>query len=177
MSAKQGSPVAIVVMGVQGTGKTTVGSLLAKELGVPFIDGDRLHPQRNIDLMASGHPLTDADRAPWLDRVGHALAESLPTGGAVIACSALRKTYRDRLRLDAPEAYFLELFGPMELIASRLDERTHEYMPHTLLQSQYDTLEPLGDDERGRRISVEHSPEDIVADVVSTYRQQVEELA
>jgi carbohydrate kinase (thermoresistant glucokinase family) len=171
---EQDPTVSIVVMGVQGVGKTTIGTQLAERLGVPFIDGDRLHPPRNVELMASGHPLTDEDREPWLRRVGETLAEHRATGGLVIVCSALRRRYRDALRSFDPEAFFVELHGPMELVAERIGKRTHEYMPPALLQSQYDTLEPLAADERGMRVSIEPAPEVIVDEVLARYLSTAE---
>ncbi len=171
---EQDPTVSIVVMGVQGVGKTTIGTQLAQRLGVPFIDGDRLHPPRNVELMASGHPLTDEDREPWLRRVGETLAEHRATGGLVIVCSALRRRYRDALRSFDPEAFFVELHGPMELVAERIGGRTHEYMPPALLQSQYDTLEPLAADERGMRVSIEPAPEVIVDEVLARYLSTAE---
>jgi carbohydrate kinase (thermoresistant glucokinase family) len=171
---EQDPTVSIVVMGVQGVGKTTIGTQLAERLGVPFIDGDRLHPPRNVELMASGHPLTDEDREPWLRRVGETLAEHRATGGLVIVCSALRRRYRDALRSFDPEAFFVELHGPMELVAERIGGRTHEYMPPALLQSQYDTLEPLAADERGLRVSIEPAPEVIVDEVLARYLSTAE---
>lgn len=170
-------PVALIVMGVQGTGKTTLGELLAKKLGVPFVDGDRLHPPRNIELMASGKPLTDSDRAPWLQKVGETLAAHQDSGGAVIACSALRRTYRDTLRSHVQDAFFVEPFGPIDIVAERIASRDHEYMPHTLLQSQYDTLEPLAEDEYGMRVGITPAPEKIVQEVLATYAERVGELA
>jgi len=169
--------VSIVVMGVQGIGKSTIGSLLASELGVPFIDGDRLHPARNIKIMASGKPLNDSDRAPWLSIVGETLAGHQASGGAVIACSALRRAYRDFLRASAPDAYFVEPFGPVALVSQRIAKRDHEYMPHALLQSQYGTLEPLQSDEKGLRTSVVLTPDAIVEQVISSYRAQMEQPA
>jgi carbohydrate kinase (thermoresistant glucokinase family) len=171
---EQDPTVSIIVMGVQGVGKTTIGTQLAERLGVPFIDGDRLHPPRNVELMASGHPLTDEDREPWLRRVGETLAEHRATGGLVIVCSALRRRYRDALRSFDPEAFFVELHGPMELVAERIGKRTHEYMPPALLQSQYDTLEPLAADERGMRVSIEPAPEVIVDEVLARYLSTAE---
>ncbi len=173
----QGPTVSIVVMGVQGVGKTTLGTLLAQRLGVPFIDGDRLHPPRNVELMASGRPLTDEDRAPWLRSVGEALAAHRETGGLVIVCSALRRRYRDTLRGFDPGVFFVEPHGPMELVAARIGSRTHEYMPPQLLQSQYDTLEPLADDERGMRVSIDATPEAIVEQVLERYLATAEERA
>lgn len=163
--------VSIVAMGTQGVGKSTVGRSLAEALGVAFIDGDDLHPAHNIALMAAGTPLTDADREPWLHTVGETLAEHASSGGAVVACSALRRRYRDLIRGHVPGVYFVEPWGPMELIAERVAARDHEYMPATLLQSQYDTLEPLADDEDGIRVSVVATPAEIVDDVIAHYRR------
>ncbi|GAB3600652.1 gluconokinase [Microbacterium tumbae] len=162
--------VSMVVMGVQGTGKTTIGRMLGDRLGVPFIDGDDLHPARNIELMAAGTPLTDADREPWLHMVGEALADHADDGGLVIVCSALRRRYRDLIREHAADAYFVEPWGPIELIRERVGGREHQYMPATLLQSQFDTLEPLGADEDGIRVSVADTPEEIVGTVLEAYR-------
>lgn len=164
----------IVVMGVQGIGKSTIGRLLGERLGVPFVDGDRLHPERNVESMAAGIPLTDADREPWLHIVGETLLAHRQEGGVVVACSALRRAYRDLIRSHDPGVYFVEPWGPIDLIAERVGARTHEYMPATLLQSQYDTLEPLGDGELGVRVSVAQTPDAIVdaviADLVSNGR-------
>ncbi len=164
------SGTAIVVMGVQGTGKSTVGEKLAARLSVPFIDGDDLHPQRNVDLMAAGTPLTDTDREPWLHLVGEALADHADSGGLVIVCSALRRRYRELILGHAPDAYFVETWGPIGLIAERVGARDHQYMPATLLQSQFDTLEPLAADEPGIRVSVVATPDEIVETALAAYR-------
>ena len=142
-----------VVMGVSGVGKTRTGSLLAEALGGSFIEGDDLHPDSNRARMAAGQPLTDEDRWPWLDRVGAALAQ--PDPPAVAACSALRRRYRDRLRDRVPGLVFLHLVGDPALVRTRLDARQGHFMPPTLLQSQYGTLEPLAPDELGLEVSVE----------------------
>ncbi|MGM7699523.1 gluconokinase [Microbacterium sp. A84] len=164
--------VSIVVMGVQGIGKSTIGSLLAERLGVPFIDGDDLHSEQNIELMAAGTALTDDNREPWLHAVGAALVERAASGGVVVACSALRRSYRDLIREHDPEAYFVDPWGAVELVRERVSARTHEYMPPALLQSQYDTLEPLAADEHGIRVSVIATPQAIVAQVAADYLSQ-----
>lgn len=141
--------VPIVVMGVSGSGKSTVGRTLAKALQRPFIDADDLHPVANKTKMAAGIPLEDADRWPWLALVGQALAAS-PT--PVVACSALKRRYRDALRNAAEVTVFLELDLPREALQGRLLERAHEFMSPTLLDSQLATLEPLELDEAGWRL-------------------------
>ncbi|UOE45734.1 gluconokinase [Agromyces larvae] len=155
----------IVVMGVQGSGKSTIGARLADRLGVPFLDGDDLHSDENRRRMAAGVPLTDDLRRPWLDEIGRRLAEA--SDGIVIACSALRRDYRDRLRVAAPETFTVHPAGPIELVAERIGARTHEFMPPELLQSQYATLEALGDDEHGLVVDLRLDPDAIVETVVS----------
>lgn len=162
----------IVVMGVQGIGKSTIGRMLAERLGIRFVDGDELHSPRNVELMASGTPLSDDDRGPWLRAVGETLAAHTASGGVVVACSALRREYRDLIREHDPLVYFVEPWGPIDLVRERVGSRTHEYMPPSLLQSQYDTLEPLAADERGIRVSVTAGPDEIVDAVVTDYRLQ-----
>lgn len=132
-------------MGVSGCGKTTVGALVAHELGLPFTDGDSLHPVKNIAKMAAGNPLNDGDRRPWLETVGRELAGS--GNGLVVACSALKRSYRDAIRTQAPDAVFLHLAGSREILGSRLEGRSGHVMPAALLESQLATLEPLGADE------------------------------
>ena len=157
------TPPLIVVMGVSGSGKTTIGRLLAARLGVPFEDADSLHSAANVAKMAAGHPLTDADRRPWLASVGQALAGARDTG-MVMACSALKRAYRDTIRADAPRARFLELDGSRALLESRVGHRRGHFMPASLLDSQLATLEPLAADEPGERLELDsHStPESIV---------------
>lgn len=142
----------IVVMGVSAVGKSSVASALAAALRVPFVDADDLHPPANIAKMGRGEPLDDDDRAPWLDAVAQRLAGA--DGGIVVACSALRRRYRDRLRAGAPEVVFLHLTGSDELLAARATARTDHFMPPALLRSQLDTLEPLAADEPGVTIDV-----------------------
>jgi gluconokinase len=150
----------IVVMGVSGSGKSTVGELLAERLGVPYADADDFHPAANIAKMSAGHPLDDADRAPWLDAIAGWIGEHGDRGG-VVTCSALRRRYRDRLRADAPGLLFLHLDGTPELIASRLAARTRHFMPSALLRSQMEALEPLAPDEAGAVVAIDGGPERI----------------
>jgi gluconokinase len=130
----------VVVMGVSGSGKTTVGQALAERLSLPFTDGDDLHPEANVAKMAAGIPLTDDDRWPWLDAVGAALAH----GAQVVACSALRRAYRDRLRAAAPGIALVLLDAPRDVLAARLTDRPGHFMPPALLDSQLQTLELPG---------------------------------
>lgn len=145
-----------MVMGVQGSGKSTLGSLLAERLGRRFVDGDALHPQINIDLMAAGVPLDDDMRMPWLHAVAAALAGEEPV---VVACSALKRSYRDLIREQVPDLFVVDPEGPMAVVAERIHGRHHEYMPESLLKSQYDTLEPLAPDERGVIVDLRLTPQ------------------
>jgi gluconokinase len=154
----------IVVMGVSGSGKSTVGQALADALGRTFVDGDGLHSPENRAKMASGVPLTDEDRWPWLDAVSGVLASYDDQGAhPIVACSALRRAYRDRLRTAAPDTVFVHLHGSPAMLASRLGPRKHEYMPASLLASQLDTLEPLAADERGVVVGIAPPAPDVVA--------------
>ncbi len=137
----------LVIMGVSGCGKSTVGEGLAKALHLPFLEGDSLHPPRNVALMAAGTPLTDEDRAGWLDTIAARLAALPDDAGLVVSCSALKRAYRDRLRRAAPDVRFVHLHGTSVLLAQRLQQRQHLYMPPTLLDSQLATLEmPTADE-------------------------------
>src|SRR5688572_29150053 len=142
-------PPLVVVMGVSGSGKTTVGVTLAQRLGLPFADADDFHSPQNTAKMAAGIPLTDEDRTPWLRSVAGWLAEHADSGG-VVSCSALRRAYRDVLRGDRPGTVFIHLHGEREVLAARLTARPGHFMPATLLDSQIDTLEPLAPDEAGQ---------------------------
>ena len=157
-----GSP--IVVMGVSGSGKSTVGAALAQRLRVPFADADDFHPQANIAKMSAGEPLNDEDRYPWLDAIGEWL-DGRCTDGGVMSCSALKRKYRDQLRRGCSEVLFLHLTGTPEVIGRRQASRPGHFMPASLLASQFETLEPLEPDERGVVIDVD---QDIDA-IVETY--------
>lgn len=139
----------VVVMGPSGSGKSTVGAGLARRLGAIFIDADDLHPAENIRKMSAGIPLDDDDRMPWLRLVGQALAEH---DGVVVACSALKRSYRDAIRAEAPDAVFAELVMAPDVIEERMRDRADHFMPPALLQSQLRTLEPLATDEPGVRV-------------------------
>lgn len=161
----------IVVMGVSGCGKTTIGALVAHELGLPFTDGDSLHPVENIAKMAAGTPLNDDDRAPWLQVVGQELASS--ANGLVVACSALKRSYRDAIRAQAPDAVFLHLDGTREVLSSRLEGRSGHFMPTTLLDSQLATLEALEADEAAVVIDISVPVPALVSDAVVRLQQTV----
>ena len=156
----------IVIMGVQGSGKSTIGELLARRLGLPLIDGDSLHSTANKQWMASGRALSDAQRRPWLNEVGERL--ELGTGaGVVVACSALKRSYRDLLREHAPTMLTVYARGDMNLIRARIAARQHEYMPPSLLRTQFEDLEELQDDEPGVTVDIDQTPDQIVDQVIA----------
>lgn len=150
----------IVVMGVSGSGKSTVGAALAQRLRVPFGDADDFHPPANIAKMTAGEPLDDDDRGPWLGAIGEWLAAH-PDGG-VMSCSALKRAYRDQLRQHCPDVRFLHLVGSVETIGRRQASRPGHFMPASLLESQFRTLEPLEPDERGVAIDVDQNIDSII---------------
>ncbi|MDP9177323.1 MAG: gluconokinase [Gemmatimonadota bacterium] len=157
-----------VVMGVTGSGKSTVGATLAHALGVDFVEGDDYHPLENVKHMASGIPLTDDDRAGWLRALAMRIREARDAGrGLVLTCSALRRSYRDVLRGAAPELRFVFLKGSRELIAERLAERRGHFMPASLLDSQIATLEEPTRDEHALEYDIAQPPEKIVDDLVT----------
>jgi carbohydrate kinase (thermoresistant glucokinase family) len=145
----------VVVMGVSGSGKSTVGLALARLLDVPFVEGDGLHPECNVALMAAGTPLTDDDRAGWLDAVAARLHAGELNAGIVVSCSALKRSYRDRLRAAAPSTRFVHLHGSPDTLRERMLGREGHYMPASLLQSQLDILEPPGADETAIELDID----------------------
>ncbi|MFF8101849.1 gluconokinase [Streptomyces sp. NPDC016640] len=154
------TPHVVVVMGVAGTGKSTIGPLLAARFGVPYAEGDDFHPPANIAKMSAGTPLTDEDRRPWLDAIGD-WAHGRAGLGGVVSCSALKRSYRDRLRAAAPGVVFLHLSGDRALVEDRMSHRQGHFMPTALLDSQFATLQPLGPDEAGAAVEVTGRPEEI----------------
>jgi gluconokinase len=157
-------PLVLIFMGVSGSGKTTVGTLFAKKAGATFYEGDEFHPPENIAKMRRGIPLTDADRAKWLQALRNIITRSLDQGRSmVMACSALKAAYRDLLKGGDARVQFVHLTGPQAVIEERLKTRRNHFMPPTLLDSQLATLEPPAD---ALTFSCEKSPEEIVAAVI-----------
>ncbi|MEM8592873.1 MAG: gluconokinase [Pseudomonadota bacterium] len=150
-------------MGVSGCGKTSLGEALAESCGLTFIDGDDLHPKANVEKMRRGEPLTDEDRAPWLVLVGQALARA--HGPAAIGCSALKRNYRDVIRAEAgaPVA-FVHLHAPKDVLARRVEARKGHFMPAGLLESQFEALELMGDDELGHVVDIDQPLDSVVAE-------------
>ncbi len=159
----------LVVMGVSGSGKSTVAALLARRTGCALADGDDFHPTSSIARMAAGRPLDDTLRAPWLAAVASWLAQRAARGEcAVVSCSALTRTYRDVLRGAGPDVRMVHLAGPQELVAQRLAARRGHFMPLELLDSQYAALEPLDADEPGITVDLAATPEEIADEVLHT---------
>ena len=157
-------PVAYVVMGVSGCGKSSVGKAIADRFGLEFVEGDALHPEANIAKMSQGIALTDEDRFPWLDRIGRAVAASLAAGqGLVISCSALKKVYRDRLRALADgRLIFVYLSGAKGVLAARMAARTGHFMPPSLLESQLSTLEIPTEEEGVLTVDISGSQAEVI---------------
>lgn len=170
------SPNRLIVMGVTGCGKTTIGALLAGRLGAVFLDGDDYHPPENVAKMSSGTPLTDEDRWPWLDRLGEVIERSVAErGSAVLACSALRRVYRDRLvEACAVPPLFIHLSGARELIHTRMASRREHYMPTALLDSQIATLEAVGSDENAMVLEIDSPADVIVARILDRLKSEPE---
>ncbi|HEY7596265.1 MAG TPA: gluconokinase [Actinophytocola sp.] len=149
----------VVVMGVTGSGKTTVGAALARRLGVPFADADEFHSAANVAKMSAGVPLDDADRVPWLHAIGEWLAAR---DGDVVSCSALKRAYRDVLREHVPDVFFVHLHGDPETVRRRVAGRAGHFMPASLVASQFAALEPLGEDEHGVVLALDAPVADLV---------------
>ena len=161
-------PVVLVLMGVSGSGKTTVARIIAERLRWPFEEGDALHPPANVAKMAAGHPLTDEDRAPWLAKVADWVDARLDAGeSGVITCSALKRKYRELIDRRGERVEFVYLHGSRELIASRLAGRHGHFMPSSLLDSQFATLEEPAADEPVIRVEIGAAPESVAADVLA----------
>lgn len=159
-SAVAPSAPVIVVMGVCGCGKSSIGAALAARHGWAFLEGDDLHPPANVARMSQGLPLTDEDRLGWLDAIGAHIAEASHAGaGLVVACSALKRSYRERLDAAGPDVRFLHLAGDRPLIEARMAARAGHFMPLSLIDSQFATLEPPGPGERAVSVTIDQSPE------------------
>jgi carbohydrate kinase (thermoresistant glucokinase family) len=158
-----------VVMGVSGCGKSSIGLQLASALEVPFLEGDTYHSYANVAKMTAGVPLTDADRADWLQALHNEIRDArLRNSGLVLSCSSLKRRYRDLLRSADPELRFAHLAGPRQLIADRMAARKYHYMPPALLDSQLATLEPLQDDEAGIVLDIAQAPEELVRQILQS---------
>jgi gluconokinase len=165
----------IVVMGVAGSGKTTIASGLAEQLGVPFVEGDSLHPIANVKKMASGTPLIDEDRWPWLTAIGERMEAERCTGhGVVVSCSALKHVYRDCLRKQVQgRVHFILLDGSRELISDRMRKRKGHFMPPALLESQFATLEKPSPDEDAVILDISHTVPALLAEAARSVVQTV----
>jgi carbohydrate kinase (thermoresistant glucokinase family) len=158
----------LVVMGVSGSGKTTVAEGLSARLGWPFLEGDSLHPESNVAKMSSGQPLTDEDRWPWLELVADWVAERVAAGeDGIVTCSALKRSYRDVISRDSDAVVFVHLTGERRTLEERMRTRTGHFMPPGMLASQLETLEDPSSDERSLRVAIEQEPDEIVEAVVS----------
>ncbi len=168
VAAGQPGTTTIVVMGVSGSGKTTIATGIATALGWEFAEGDDFHPPANVDKMRAGIPLDDDDRWPWLRSLAAWIGEHERAGrNVVVTCSALKRSYRDLLRDGHPSVWFAQVTADPDLIRERIEHRSGHYMPASLLDSQLSTLEPLADDEPGARISGAGSPASVVDELLA----------
>lgn len=167
------STITVVVMGVSGSGKTTVARCMADALGWPFAEGDDFHPPVNVVKMSSGTPLTDEDRAPWLEAVARWIGEQEAAGrSAIVTCSALKRAYRDVLGRDNPSVWFVHVSSSPIALQHRLETRSGHYMPASLLASQLEALEPLELDEPGVTVSGEGLPHEVAARALDALSQE-----
>lgn len=165
------APIVVVMMGVSGVGKTTIGTLLAERLGWGYAEGDSYHPPANVEKMRAGTPLDDADRGPWLAAIAADIDRWRVAGqGMVVACSALKRRYRDVLIGDRADVRLVRLAGEEALIRARMEKRTDHYMPPSLLLSQLATLEPPAPDEAAITVEVTQEPERCVDRILSALR-------
>ncbi|MFH4967966.1 gluconokinase [Gaetbulibacter sp. M240] len=156
----------IIIMGVSGCGKTTVGKALSRKTNIPFFDADDFHPQKNIEKMKHNIPLNDYDRKPWLDSLADNMVTWEKEGGSILACSALKESYRKILGSKLKQIHWVYLYAPFEVIQSRLEDRPEHYMKSDLLRSQFETLEPP---EYGLHLSTEETLEDIVKHIITYF--------
>ncbi|EJJ28266.1 gluconokinase [Rhizobium sp. CF142] len=165
MTENNGTLHAIIVMGVSGSGKSSIGEKIAAGLGLSFVEGDALHPAANVEKMSRGIPLSDEDRVPWLDRIGKEMKASLTKGeGIIVSCSALKRSYRDRLRAaTGGNLYFVYLEGSKELLTERMGHRKGHFMPTSLLESQLQTLEVPTGEEGVVTVDIDDTIDDIAA--------------
>jgi gluconokinase len=166
-------PTCIVVMGVSGSGKTTVAERLAARLGCPYEEGDDHHPAANVEKMKAGIPLDDEDRRPWLEELARWIGErEAATQNSVLTCSALKRSYRDLLRAGNESVWFAHVEVPQDVLAQRLEARQGHYMPASLLTSQLTTLQPLQPDEPGMTVPGTGEPDDVVDAILATMREE-----
>jgi carbohydrate kinase (thermoresistant glucokinase family) len=160
----------ILVTGVSGTGKTTIGQKLANYYQLPFYDADKFHPAVNIEKMSNGIPLNDEDRMPWLQTLAALLRDSIPTGGAILACSSLKESYRQILHINK-KVNWIHLKGSKELIWERMLARKNHYMKASMLDSQFDTWEEPA---YGLKLDIDQNPEDMLVAAINYLKNQKE---